>query len=311
MPLNCNCAVHIVNLGNFLQITVERQGLQPKRAIVSRFNLYIPFCSPTVATECIPISQMAGATDSDMVVFYALCCHKWESIVSFNYQCTIEFTDTDGSTYSFTPGTKEELCAWLSQLPCAPNCAILPSVSAPTTVLSVSGVTLTVTDTHGTSNSTPCSTWDSQSVTATSVGGDTFDLTGQTDLALFFCGTQLNMPEIDLEVVALGVSVGTAPNYDWSADFACNTDLPSGIEIDLLLTGIPGAFVAVSLSPASPATANLTLVGNKVVTVGVVPAGTTFTVSGTLDNAGNATGTATLTITGDNVTTNNTATASY
>ena len=253
MPLYCDCAVNIVNLGSFLQITVKRQGLPPKIAIVSRFNLYIPFCNPTAPTECIPISQMVGTTDSSMVQFYTLCCHKWEYVVSFNYQCTINFTDTDGSTYSFTPQTAAELCAWLSQLPCAPNCAILPSVSAPTTVLSIEGVTLSVTDTHGTSNSTPCSTWEAQSVTATSEGGDVFDLTGVTDLGVFFCGITLNTAETE-QILTI-----TSDVTDCGGSGDDTIEVPISVDVAGTVVAVNGVLCNVPIQPKPV----LSLVGNQ------------------------------------------------
>ena len=255
MPLYCNCAVNIVNLGSFLQITVEREGLPDKIAIVNRFNLYIPFCSPATVQECIPISQMAGTHDESSVQFYALCCHpnKWERIISFNYQCTINFTDTDGSTYSFTPQTAAELCAWLSQLPCAPNCAILPSVSAPTTVLSIEGVTLSVTDTHGTSNSTPCSTWGSQSVTAESEGGDVFDLTGVTDLGVFFCGITLNTAETE-QILTI-----TSDVTDCGGSGDDTIEVPISVDVAGTVVAVNGVLCNVPIQPKPV----LSLVGNQ------------------------------------------------
>lgn len=118
--------------------------------------------------------------------------------------------------------------------------------------------------------------------------------------------------EKDAEVILLTATPsGTPPNYDWSAEVRLNTCFFAGDVLTVALTGIPNAFTLDSISPITPATSAISVVGQTLVFAGTVLAGAYFVISGTFDNAAAATGAATITITGDTITNNNTANTTY
>ncbi len=116
----------------------------------------------------------------------------------------------------------------------------------------------------------------------------------------------------DAEAIKLTtIPSGTPPNYDWSAELRLNTDFLAGDILTISLTGIPNAFTLDSISSITPATSAISVVGHTLVFSGNVPAGTYFVISGTFDDNVCSSGTVTLTISGDTITTNNVATAPY
>ena len=123
------------------------------------------------------------------------------------------------------------------------------------------------------------------------------------------CCTQT---EKDAEVIVLTATPsGTAPNYDWSAEIRLNTCFFAGDVLTVDLTGIPNNFTLDSISPITPATVLINISAKTLVFTGTVLAGTYFVISGTFDDNVCAAGTATLTIAGDTVTSNNVAITTY
>ena len=123
------------------------------------------------------------------------------------------------------------------------------------------------------------------------------------------CCTQT---EKDAEVIVLTATPsGTAPNYDWSAEIRLNTCFFAGDVLTVDLTGIPNNFTLDSISPITPATVLINISAKTLVFTGTVLAGTYFVISGTFDDNTCAAGTATLTIAGDTVTSNNVAITTY
>ncbi len=115
----------------------------------------------------------------------------------------------------------------------------------------------------------------------------------------------------DVEVVAMGAGAGVAPNYDWSADMKTNTLILAGTVIDINLAGIPAGFTVNAVSSVTIPNGNIVVDGNSVIFLRAVPPGVSFNVSGTFANPSALAGVVTITITGDGVSPNNEATASY
>lgn len=115
----------------------------------------------------------------------------------------------------------------------------------------------------------------------------------------------------DVEVVAMGAGAGVAPNYDWSADMKTNTLILAGTVIDINLAGIPAGFTVNAVSSVTILNGNIVVDGNSVIFLRTVPPGVSFNVSGTFANPSALAGVVTITITGDGVSPNNEATASY
>ena len=114
----------------------------------------------------------------------------------------------------------------------------------------------------------------------------------------------------DVKVIQMGASAGTAPNYDWSVDLKTQTGIVAGTVLDFSLTGIPGAFSLPAVSSVTPINNWMQIQSpNKVKFLRYVHANVEFNVSGVFANPANATGTATLIISGDTV--NNTTTTLY
>ena len=116
----------------------------------------------------------------------------------------------------------------------------------------------------------------------------------------------------DVKVIQMGASAGTAPNYDWSVDLKTQTGIVAGTVLDFSLTGIPGAFSLSAVSSVTPINNWMQIQSpNKVKFLRYVPVGVDFNVSGVFSNPANSNGTATLIISGDTVTNNNTTTTLY
>lgn len=110
----------------------------------------------------------------------------------------------------------------------------------------------------------------------------------------------------DVKVVQMGANVGTAPNYDWSVDLKLQTGIVAGTVLTFSLAGIPGAFSLSGVSSVTPINNWMQIQGtNQIKFLRYVPVGVDFNVSGVFSNPANATGVATLTISGDNVNNNN------
>jgi len=112
-------------------------------------------------------------------------------------------------------------------------------------------------------------------------------------------------------IVFTATPSGTAPNYDWSCEIRLNTCFFAGDVLTVDLTGIPNNFTLDSISPITPATVLINVAAHTLVFTGTVLAGTYFVISGTFDDNTCAAGTATLTIAGDTVTSNNVVTGTY
>ena len=123
------------------------------------------------------------------------------------------------------------------------------------------------------------------------------------------CCTQT---EKDAEaIVFTATPSGTAPNYDWSCEIRLNTCFFAGDVLTVDLTGIPNNFTLDSISPITPATVLINVVAKTLVFTGTVLAGTYFVISGTFDDNVCVAGTATLTLSGDTIITNNVVTGAY
>ena len=123
------------------------------------------------------------------------------------------------------------------------------------------------------------------------------------------CCTQT---EKDAEaIVFTATPSGTAPNYDWSCEIRLNTCFFAGDILTVDLTGIPNNFTLDSISPITPATVLINVAANTLVFTGTVLAGTYFVISGTFDDNVCVAGTATLTLSGDTIITNNVVTGTY
>lgn len=112
-------------------------------------------------------------------------------------------------------------------------------------------------------------------------------------------------------IVFTATPSGTAPNYDWSCEIRLNTCFFAGDVLTVDLTGIPNNFTLDSISPITPATVLINVAANTLVFTGTVLAGTYFVISGTFDDNVCAAGTATLTLSGDTIITNNVVTGAY
>ena len=112
-------------------------------------------------------------------------------------------------------------------------------------------------------------------------------------------------------IVFTATPSGTAPNYDWSCEIRLNTCFFAGDVLTVDLTGIPNNFTLDSISPITPATVLINVVAKTLVFTGTVLAGTYFVISGTFDDNVCVAGTATLTLSGDTIITNNVVTGAY